>query len=64
MSPPEILKNYGSVVEGREDIIFAGTIILTDICRTFGINEVLVSSKGIRYGAIISYLKKEYQNGK
>ena len=56
--PEEILKNYGPVMKGREDIILAGAIILFEILKTLGIEKVLVSSRGIRYGAIINYLNK------
>ena len=53
----EILKKYGPVLTGREDIIFAGAIILSEILELFGIKKFFVSSRGIRYGAIIKYLK-------
>jgi exopolyphosphatase/guanosine-5'-triphosphate,3'-diphosphate pyrophosphatase len=62
-SPKNILTDYGSVVEGREDIILAGTTILAEICRTLNIDEVIVSSKGIRYGAIVNYVN-QIQKGK
>ncbi len=63
-SSTEILNNFGSIVKGREDIILAGTIILSEICKIFNIDSVRVSSKGIRYGAVVNYLRTEYQNGK
>ena len=53
----EILNKYGPVLTGREDIIFAGAIILSEILELFGIKKFFVSSRGIRYGAIIKYLK-------
>ena len=53
----EILKKYGPVLTGREDIIFAGAIILSEILELFGIKKFFVSSRGIRYGAIIKYLE-------
>jgi len=52
----EIKKNYLSVVEGREDVLLAGTIILNEITNLLKINEVTVSTKGIRYGAIINWM--------
>jgi exopolyphosphatase/guanosine-5'-triphosphate,3'-diphosphate pyrophosphatase len=63
-SPRQILSDYGSVLDGREDIILAGTIILAEICKSLQINDVLVSSKGIRHGVVVNYIKNEFQNGK
>ena len=53
----EILNNYKSVVKGREDLILAGDIILLKIMDLLKINNVRVSTKGIRYGAIIKEIK-------
>lgn len=53
----EILEQYGPVMKGREDIILAGAIILWEILELLGIKRLLISSKGIRYGAIIKYLE-------
>ena len=52
----KILDNYGSVLKGREDIILAGAIILSEIMNFFSIKKLKVSSRGIRYGAIVRYL--------
>jgi exopolyphosphatase/guanosine-5'-triphosphate,3'-diphosphate pyrophosphatase len=56
LTPDEIKSKYGSVVTGREDVLFAGTCILYSLMETLNIPEVIVSTKGIRYGAIINYL--------
>ncbi len=53
MSNNEIAKNYKSVVKGREDLILAGCIILLKIMELKNISNIIVSTKGIRYGAII-----------
>lgn len=55
-SPEEILKKYGGIVKGREDILLTGTIILQTIANNFDVREILVSGRGIRYGAIVDYL--------
>ena len=55
-SATEILEKYGPVMKGREDIILAGAIILSEIMKYFGINKLIASSRGIRYGAIVKYL--------
>ena len=52
----EILFRYGPVMKGREDIIFAGVFILYQFMEHFGIENVAVSTRGIRYGAIVKYL--------
>ncbi len=59
----DIKRNYSSVVEGREDVLLAGTIILNEIINLLKINEVTVSTKGIRYGAIIDWMNFLKQSG-
>ncbi len=49
----EILRNYMAMVKGREDLILAGSIILLKIMELTNSSYVRVSTKGIRYGAII-----------
>lgn len=58
LNPKEILTKYGRVMEGREDIILAGIIILNQIMKKFRFEKVTVSTRGIRYGAIINYFQK------
>jgi exopolyphosphatase/guanosine-5'-triphosphate,3'-diphosphate pyrophosphatase len=58
LKPQEILENYGEVLKGREDIITGGAIILSEIMNLNRIDNLMVSSRGIRYGAIISELFK------
>lgn len=60
LKPSEILKQYGSVMEGREDIIFAGVFILYRFMKYFGVENILVSTRGIRYGAIVKHLQNLY----
>jgi exopolyphosphatase/guanosine-5'-triphosphate,3'-diphosphate pyrophosphatase len=36
----------------RADVIFAGTLILEEFCKSFDLSEVIVSDKGLRYGVI------------
>ncbi len=47
---------YGSVVEGREDVLFAGILILEAIMKIKKIDKIFVSGRGLRYGIIINYL--------
>ncbi len=57
-SKEEVLKKFGKVVEGREDILLAGSLILYGIMQKLKLNEVIVSTKGLRYGAVVDYLLK------
>lgn len=57
LNPAAILEKYGSVMRGREDIIFAGAFILYQFMKYLEIQNVTVSTRGIRYGAIIKYIK-------
>lgn len=58
LSSTQIKKNYGNVMRGREDIILAGAYILLNIMRLLNLPEVLVSSRGIRYGVIVNYINE------
>lgn len=49
---------YGNIMKGREDIILAGTLILAKLMSIMNIPKIKVSSRGIRYGAIVHYLQK------
>jgi exopolyphosphatase/guanosine-5'-triphosphate,3'-diphosphate pyrophosphatase len=55
--PEEIRNRYGKIMRGREDIILGGSIILLNIIKLLNLSEVIVSSRGIRYGAIVSFLR-------
>jgi exopolyphosphatase/guanosine-5'-triphosphate,3'-diphosphate pyrophosphatase len=56
LTPAEIKHEFGKVMNGREDIILGGSLILLKIMELAKIEEVIVSTRGIRYGAIVSYL--------
>src|SRR5690606_7041626 len=56
LSSQEILTKFKIVVRGREDVLLAGTVILFHIMRALNLSEVKVSTKGIRYGAILKYI--------
>lgn len=57
-SPAQLLKKYPGLIEKREDLILSGTAILLYLLNLLGITEILVSTYGIRYGAIIKYLRE------
>ena len=56
----DILDKYGSVMVGREDIIFAGAYILLQFMETFKFDSIKVSTRGIRYGAVVKYQQSVY----
>ena len=58
----QIKDNYGSVMRGREDIILAGSVILLKTIKLLDLPEVMVSSRGIRYGAIVNYMNEAIKN--
>ncbi len=49
----DLLDLYPNILNGREDIILSGTLLLYKLCELLKINEVKVSTKGIRYGLLI-----------
>ncbi|NOX67217.1 MAG: hypothetical protein GXO85_15825 [Chlorobi bacterium] len=56
LSSKKILEKFGNVMEGREDIILAGTLILNNILKLLKKKLLYVSGRGLRYGAIIDYM--------
>lgn len=57
--PDEILRQYGNVVEGRNDVIYTGSLLLLKLLQKFNKDSLLVSTTGIRYGAIVSFLEEK-----
>ncbi|GJQ63781.1 MAG: phosphatase [Melioribacteraceae bacterium] len=57
-SSAELIKRYPNILSGREDLIFSGLLILEEIIQKLGSNELIVSSRGLRYGAITHHLLK------
>ncbi|MDH4070881.1 MAG: Ppx/GppA family phosphatase [Ignavibacteria bacterium] len=47
------IRSLSAVMEGREDIITAGAVILLTFLRQFGFSSVLVSERGLRYGLVL-----------
>ena len=58
----EIKRKYKSIVNGREDVLLAGSQILHIIMRLLNLNKVTVSARGIRYGAIADFLSKNFKD--
>ena len=53
-----MLERYGQVVNGREDVLLAGCLILVSLMKQININQVRVSTKGLRYGVVVDFLIK------
>jgi len=60
LQPEQIKKTFGNVLSGREDIILGGALILKKLMEIIDLDKVMASSRGIRYGAIINYLKDNF----
>jgi len=63
LSSEEIRNDYGKIMQGREDIILGGSIILLNIMELLHLSNVIVSSRGVRYGAIVSFLNGMQNKG-
>lgn len=53
MTYHQILEKYGKIIEGREDVITTGAIILKAILGKMNFQDLIVSTKGLRYGVIV-----------
>ncbi|MFN2372474.1 MAG: Ppx/GppA family phosphatase [Cyclonatronaceae bacterium] len=53
LSSEEILAMNPGVLKGREDVILAGLLILEGVMDHFAFSECIVSTGGIRHGALI-----------
>jgi exopolyphosphatase/guanosine-5'-triphosphate,3'-diphosphate pyrophosphatase len=54
----EIKYHYSPIINGREDVIFSGTLILDYLLQLFNSEMLFVSGRGLRYGAILDFNKK------
>ena len=62
LTSQEIKQKYKDIVNGREDVLLAGSQILATIMNMLNIDEVTVSTKGIRYGAIVDFVKNKFKD--
>jgi exopolyphosphatase/guanosine-5'-triphosphate,3'-diphosphate pyrophosphatase len=51
--PSSRIKELSTVMEGRSDVITAGTLILYQIMSHYRFDEMIVSERGVRYGLAI-----------
>lgn len=57
----EEIKNISSILKGREDVIFAGILILFEFMRKFNFKEIIANDRGVRYGSILKAIKNKIQ---
>lgn len=53
LSIREILERYPMVMEGRADVFLAGILILDEFMKRYSFRDLVVSTGGIRHGAIL-----------
>jgi exopolyphosphatase / guanosine-5'-triphosphate,3'-diphosphate pyrophosphatase len=51
--PARAIRSLSDVMEGRADVITAGTLILQEAMETFGCDRLTVSERGLRYGLVL-----------
>lgn len=51
--PAAEIRRLSAVMEGRADVITAGTMILREIMEAFGFPTMTVSERGVRYGLVL-----------
>jgi exopolyphosphatase / guanosine-5'-triphosphate,3'-diphosphate pyrophosphatase len=58
MNSLEIKSKFRSIVDGREDVLLAGTILLFEMMKYLNVKKVFVSTKGVRYGVIYDFMTR------
>ena len=58
LTPEQILLNFKDIVKGRQDILLSGSYILLKLSKLLNLDKVFVSTKGLRYGAVVNYINK------
>lgn len=56
-------RDLAGVSRGRADIIPAGAIILCELVNRFDVNGVYVSTRGLRYGLVLSEARRSLRGG-
>lgn len=56
----EVLNEYPKIVRGREDILPAGSLILLNLMEILKFDKLIVSTRGIRYGAVVEFMNNKY----
>ncbi len=56
--PSSRIREMSDVMEGRNDIITAGTLVLREVMAHCGFTEMIVSERGLRYGLAVRELER------
>ena len=56
--PSSEIRGLSSVLEGRSDVITAGSLILREILAHCGFTSMIVSERGVRYGLVLRETEK------
>ncbi len=51
--PSAKIRELSAVLEGRSDVILAGTLILRELMEHCSFQEIIVSERGVRYGLVL-----------
>jgi len=54
------IRKIPQISKGREDVIFAGVLILLEFMRKFNFNSIIASDRGVRYGVIFNLLQTNF----
>ncbi|MBD3411212.1 MAG: hypothetical protein GF419_13530 [Ignavibacteriales bacterium] len=57
-TPEELRDRYGELMEGRADVIVVGGMILIETTRALGVEEIVVTTKGLRHGAALERARR------
>ena len=57
--PSAAIRNLSAVMEGRSDVIVAGTLIAREIMAHFKFDSMIVSERGVRYGIAIREAERQ-----
>lgn len=53
----QLLELYPGILKGREDVFFAGLLILRSFMKLYNVMEIKVSTGGVRHGALLGEMK-------
>jgi exopolyphosphatase/guanosine-5'-triphosphate,3'-diphosphate pyrophosphatase len=59
--PLDQRRDLAGVSRGRADIIPAGAVILSEFVNRFPVSGVYVSTRGLRYGLVLSEARKVWR---
>ena len=58
----EEIEHIPQVVKGREDILPGGTLVLDGFMKSFNVPEIIVSTRGLRYGLLMKDFEAHHRS--